>query len=248
MKLFNTLRLRMIEGKRVKKYVLYAIGEIILVVIGILIAVAINKHTEAGKSEDYTYKMALQVKQKIEADIALLKATRDDISEDLKIYNLYLKANKTDSERLQVVTQAPFLVTVSVQFAPINPILSTAFDNTSINSSSLTDKLLEIQQDYKSIDRTLKPMEDIITEELVANLRHIKDNFNWYEKLVSFNGKFTVDEYRYFGSDDYRNRVVHMKFLYLEGYDDLLEAFHELLINRLTELNALLKHDHKGSL
>ncbi|MBU2929020.1 hypothetical protein [Winogradskyella psychrotolerans] len=240
MKLFNGFRLKMVEGKRLKNYLIYAVGEIILVVIGILIAIAINKKTEARKAEDFTYKMAVQVRQKMAADIEILKSTRDGISEDLKIYNLYLKENKTDHERLKVVSQAPFLVTVSVQFAPINPMLSTALENASINNSSLSNKLLEIEQYYESMDRKLKPMENIITDELVANLRQIKDNFNWYEKLVSFNGKFTVDEYKYFGSDDYRNRVVHMKFLYLEGYDAMLASFEELLNERLTELDALL--------
>jgi hypothetical protein len=39
----------MIKENKVSKYMLYAIGEIILVVIGILIALAINNNSEAGK-------------------------------------------------------------------------------------------------------------------------------------------------------------------------------------------------------
>ena len=99
----------MIEGKRLKNYVVYAIGEIVLVVIGILIAVSINKNTEARKAEENTNKMALQIKQKLESDLDIINETRGIISEDLKIYDLYLKKNKTDAERLQVISQAPFL-------------------------------------------------------------------------------------------------------------------------------------------
>ena len=229
----------MIEGKRFKNYVVYAIGEIVLVVIGILIAVSINKNTEARKAEENTNKMALQIKQKLESDLDIINETRGIISEDLKIYDLYLKKNKTDAERLQVVSQAPFLVTINVQFAPINPIMSSALENATSNNSELSQKLLEIEQYYKSMESTLKPMEKIITDELISNLRYIKDNFSWYEKLVSFSAKFTVDEYKYFGSDDYRNRVVHMKFLYLNAYDGLLESFEEQLNIKLSELNTL---------
>lgn len=243
MKLFNGLRQKMIEGKRLKNYVLYAIGEIVLVVIGILIAVSINKNTEARKAEENTNKMALQIKQKLESDIEIINETRGIISEDLKIYDLYLKKDKTDEERLKVVTQAPFLVTISVQFAPINPIMSSALENATSNNSELSQKLLEIEQYYKSMESTLKPMEKIITDELISNLRYIKDNFSWYEKLVSFNAKFTVDEYKYFGSDDYRNRVVHMKFLYLNAYDGLLESFEEQLSMQLKELNELREQE-----
>jgi len=42
--------------------------------------------------------------------------------------------------------------------------------------------------------------------------------------LVSFEN-FTAEEYVYFESMDYRNRVIHMKFLYLESYDAILEFF-----------------------
>ena len=229
----------MIEGKRLKNYGVYAIGEIVLVVIGILIAVSINKNTEARKAEENTNKMALQIKQKLESDLDIINETRGIISEDLKIYDLYLKKNKTDAERLQVISQAPFLVTINVQFAPINPIMSSALENATSNNSELSQKLLEIEQYYKSMESTLKPMEKIITDELISNLRYIKDNFSWYEKLVSFSAKFTVDEYKYFGSDDYRNRVVHMKFLYLNAYDGLLESFEEQLNIKLSELNTL---------
>lgn len=240
MKLFNKARFKMVEGKQVKKYILYAVGEIILVVIGILIALAINKRAETLKVEDNTVKIALQVKQKLNEDIDAIKETRADIAEDLKLYNLYLKKDKSTEESFKVLVQAPFLVTVSVQFAPINPILSSALENTSLNNTDLSNKLLEIEQDYKLMDRTLRPMERIITEELITNMRYIKDNFDWYEKLVTQNSKFTLEEFSYFGSQDYKNRVVHMKFLYLNTYDETLEESLEVLTQRLNELEALL--------
>ena len=42
MKLLNRFRRNIIEGSGLKKYLLYAVGEIILVVFGILIALGIN--------------------------------------------------------------------------------------------------------------------------------------------------------------------------------------------------------------
>ena len=38
LRLFRTIRKKLIEQKNVRKYLLYAVGEILLVVIGILIA------------------------------------------------------------------------------------------------------------------------------------------------------------------------------------------------------------------
>ena len=48
-KFFRKIRQNMIKENRVSKYILYAIGEIILVVIGILIALQINNNNEANK-------------------------------------------------------------------------------------------------------------------------------------------------------------------------------------------------------
>ena len=45
MRVFNTFRFKMLQNKRLKNYLLYALGEIILVVLGILIALKVNnKH------------------------------------------------------------------------------------------------------------------------------------------------------------------------------------------------------------
>ncbi|MUU77114.1 hypothetical protein [Winogradskyella endarachnes] len=61
------------------------------------------------------------------------------------------------------------------------------------------------------------------------------------EKLVGDKRNFTVEEYKYFGSDDYRNRVLHMRFLYVNGYDDILAEVETLLNTHLEELNTLIK-------
>jgi hypothetical protein len=51
-KFFRQIRQRMIKENRVSKYLLYAIGEIVLVVIGILIALQINTWNEQRKLAD----------------------------------------------------------------------------------------------------------------------------------------------------------------------------------------------------
>jgi len=53
LKFFRTIRKKLIEQDNVRKYLLYAVGEILLVVIGILIALQINNWNEFSKNRNY---------------------------------------------------------------------------------------------------------------------------------------------------------------------------------------------------
>ena len=59
----------MINENRSTKYLLYAIGEIVLVVVGILIALQINNYSTAQKERRYEIKMLAEVSKVLEADI-----------------------------------------------------------------------------------------------------------------------------------------------------------------------------------
>ena len=50
-KFFRKIRQRLLSENKFSKYLLYAVGEIILVVIGILIALQINNNNEARKEK-----------------------------------------------------------------------------------------------------------------------------------------------------------------------------------------------------
>lgn len=60
------------EGKT-GKYISYALGEIILVVIGILIALSINNWSEANKLRAKEYRVLKELKGNVETNIAILK-------------------------------------------------------------------------------------------------------------------------------------------------------------------------------
>jgi hypothetical protein len=65
LKYFRTIRKKLLEQQNVRKYLLYAIGEIMLVVIGILIALSINNWNENLKE----YNLGLQYLKGIENDL-----------------------------------------------------------------------------------------------------------------------------------------------------------------------------------
>ena len=72
-KFFRKIRQHMIKENKASKYMLYAIGEIILVVIGILIALQLN-----------AWKEEIQAKEELKTS---MNSMLDDLSQDIAFYN-----------------------------------------------------------------------------------------------------------------------------------------------------------------
>lgn len=69
LKFFKRIRKRQIHQGRLKNYLLYAIGEIILVVIGILLALQINNWNTERVEQDQMQEFASAMIQDLRADI-----------------------------------------------------------------------------------------------------------------------------------------------------------------------------------
>jgi len=69
----------MIKENKVSKYILYAIGEIVLVVIGILIALSINNWNENEKSRDSEKLLLTNLKEEFNFNLNQLKLTKNRI-------------------------------------------------------------------------------------------------------------------------------------------------------------------------
>lgn len=89
-KFFRNIRIKSIELSKVKNYLLYAVGEIVLVVVGILIALKVGDINEQKKKEA-EFKVALKVVERdLEADITA-------VNEALKYWRI------TDSVSIKIL-------------------------------------------------------------------------------------------------------------------------------------------------
>ena len=96
-KFFRKIRLDALRQKRVPKYLLYAIGEIILVVIGILIALQINNQNEVRKDNNSKLKIIEYLILDLEKDIHHFK--RDGIrnQKSIDFINNFLKTHEIEN-------------------------------------------------------------------------------------------------------------------------------------------------------
>lgn len=94
-KFFRNIRKSLVSGNKTTKYLTYAFGEIVLVVIGILIALAINNYSERKKE----LKKEQAFLREINLDFKSNKAQLDSI---VKINKVSLHAGKRLSEILKL--------------------------------------------------------------------------------------------------------------------------------------------------
>jgi hypothetical protein len=72
LRLFRDIRRRLIMPDTVRRYFFYALGEIVLVVIGILIALQINNRNELRKIERFELSMLVELETALEGDSAIV--------------------------------------------------------------------------------------------------------------------------------------------------------------------------------
>ena len=157
-KFFRKIRYDLMEKNRTGKYLKYAIGEIILVVIGILIALQINNANEYRKStiQENLYLERLLSENK--DDINTFKNNITDLEKGIEtIENLALVLNSTKTKDNELITAA----NEYFGYGSIYPIFSSStstFDDLSstgnlkvIRNTKLRNELVKHYAKYKQV-------------------------------------------------------------------------------------------------
>ena len=99
MKFFNKIRRDMLKGKRFTNYIIYAFGEIILVVIGILIALYLNNWSKEQQIKAANISLQNKVLVQLEKDINDIAAFRKELD---TLDNVYLKTLGREYDKTKI--------------------------------------------------------------------------------------------------------------------------------------------------
>lgn len=95
LQLLRRARQKLVARQKFSQYVLYAIGEVVLIVIGILIAVRINIANENRKLDEIRANYYDQLLIELEQDSALLQTQIETLQKSIASYETYLDIFKT---------------------------------------------------------------------------------------------------------------------------------------------------------
>ncbi|MBT8301559.1 MAG: hypothetical protein KJO63_09525 [Maribacter sp.] len=161
-KFFRRIRQQLLSESKFSKYLIYAIGEIILVVIGILIALSINNWNDGRKKTNLKASFIESLKSDLSADIVYFKTQIENDSIDLaKMLTLSkrLSNSNTTIDTLIQIARYEFLpftdINNELNMSTIHSLISTGninvfdrntsealikFNNEQLNSISMIDR------------------------------------------------------------------------------------------------------------
>lgn len=218
LKIFRKIRHNMINEGNLKRYLFYAIGEILLVMIGILLALQVNNWNEERKVK----------KAESRAIINLINEFERNIEDLVRVWNLKLKSERELRKYLQILNSDTLSISYITSldrpdiggytWNPTNPIM---------NSLLSTGKLDNIKNDsLKSMLTSWNDLvEDYLEQQSIYNQITIPNFFEYENKALPAK----VME----GNHDFK----HTSEKYISKFDILKSR--ENIINKMAYHNQL---------
>ena len=206
MKIFKTFRINAMGDKRLGRYLLYAIGEIILVVIGILIAVNINNYNESKNSQRQLQSILHIYDQDLKIDTTVIGRKILLLKEKQKLFNVLL----SDTVRAQDYLENPTGFGLAMTYSPFE--FQTKgyqmLQNHADERSTATDTLIiTILAGHKEFKKLIDVTQQRISDDISDNILYMKNNQPWLDDLFKGNYENPV-LINYFLSGDYRSRLA----------------------------------------
>jgi hypothetical protein len=138
MKIFRKIRRTLVASGKTKSYLIYAFGEILLIVIGILIAWKINSVNEIRKNRIVEVKIYQSLNEELNANLVLLDSSIVRYAKNVQTIQNTIKSIRSQPQEISEELKKGI---INVEFQ------STKLQSTSINSVGSTNKFEFIKSD-----------------------------------------------------------------------------------------------------
>ena len=248
-KFFRKIRYDLMEKNKTGKYLKYAIGEIVLVVIGILMALQINNWNENNKSEKEANFQLSKLRDNLKSDKVQLKAA---ISNDsLYIHNLIFCVNvlsdDIETTKEEFIERLQHISTI-MDFNPTRGAFDGLISSGKIeliNNQNLLETLFSYYNDnvYKSWDGAVKDYSRNVIMPYFLGFDHISNITD--ENEGEYFTQFDVSKFSVQGKtiDDYKNSLFIINGLRkkIQIFEGQRSAYKELLKDIDSLINSIDK-------
>lgn len=174
MKFFRKIRQKLLTENKFSKYLIYAIGEIVLVVIGILIALAINNHNEEKKNIEQEQVILKQLKTDYKANLLQLENKIEMrhklITESLNVLEITSKDTLISKDSLSMIFATFFM---DPTFDPIENDLMNLGNIKLIRNDSLKQLLSHWTSDFNAYSESEQIQHDHYISEIIPFMKEV---------------------------------------------------------------------------
>ncbi len=231
MKFFRQIRQRFFIDKKFGRYLLYATGEIILIVIGIMIALQLDNYNEGLKKEEEIVKNLTELKSELESNIFKIHGI-------LRFYNnrdslirqhLCKTISREDIKSINDLRTQWVLITTNF----VAPLDRAALDKVISNLENLPEELGNVKYGVRYFDAKYEEIDLDYTEyyEVASGEDDYRaKNLNWYGETWRWDKPFEEEVYAkvldyLFDDPHYQNQLfTYWKHVNFSIVEDLLDC------------------------
>ena len=205
-KVFKRNRMRSIKENSIVKYVLYALGEIILISLGILIAMEINNRNELAKNEARVDKLLTQIQHDILVDVEMANQIIDVYSKKDSLMNRVLSRHVTENEYHENFNYYTLITSVATF-----QIKDESYKNLMRSSEAIPAKydslVIKLDQLYRNNKAAIDEVNEALSDFTKNMLEKWSQKYTWYSEFY-INGP-SEEELDYFLNDPfYKNDIA----------------------------------------
>ena len=232
-KFFRKIRQQLLSENKFSKYLLYAIGEIVLVVIGILIALQINTWNEERDNKDLEKQLLSQMYNELKMDYSQLIDNSNYSKRKISAAQLLIKV---------IDKKVPYHDSLNIEFSnavvysSFAPSVNTYETITGTGISILSNEKLQLKiqylynNTYKFIADVLKWRSEFYFSEIVSfNINYFKE-FSWFEPSIPLDGQELLDDTKYYNilktEQVLANQEINVYQDAIKKVDELLDLIH----------------------
>jgi len=209
-KLFNNIRKQLVadkpSAKRTANYLKYAIGEIVLVVFGILIALSINNWAESQKEQKTLHNIYAIVAQDLKNDITDIDRIIKIFENSKPLFNKVLDGKMTKKDYLDCKGCVGLIMgfpDLSFDLRGYNLLK----DHKNISATDTDSLSITVVQFYTKQLNEINLNEDLRSEDFSENYHYWKTTQPWFSDFFTERNSDGFIDYAV-NSQDYKNRVA----------------------------------------
>jgi Family of unknown function (DUF6090) len=217
-KFFRHIRKEQMEKGKTGKYFKYAIGEIILVVIGILIALSINNWNERRINEKKIVSFLQEIKKNLVVEIERSNSV-------IKFYNrqdsLLQLVVSNKIKRQDFFTNRRHSLQMAIMNYAYTDINTNAYNNLILISNDIPSKYKSLYEDlyvlYDLNGKSILERKDKLYRKMTDFFDYLRNNKEWYSVML-LEGEVDEKAINYFMEDG-----IYKNYVY-EYYDDAMKV------------------------